>query len=308
MEDYQQNTGNPAPPNNPPDKKMRNLVMVIAGGGLIIIAILVYFALRGGESDYQKGVSYLKQSNYSAALTEFREVEPEDKDYVMAQSKINYINGLLAFNAGSKQEAGIYLSGVSAGDEYYGAAREMLERVKASMNLTDLEALREAVKKPKDTIIVKEEKPPDASETNKKPKDTIIIKEEKPRETSGTKSVDEEITKEYVSAVDRFVNKFDGIYQPARTAELKAKRTALLNMNVVYEDFTKLKYNAPEKNAMVLELKRLVGDWMQKRMNYIDKLLIEGSANETAASRSLLEDGDRVYNTMISQMKKVKTY
>ena len=141
-----------------------------------------------------------------------------------------------------------------------------------------------------------------------------------------TAAKDDQTAKNYVLNLERLVNKFESAYKSARTAPMGTKQEYLTKMNSIYEEFTKLKYNSSD-NAMVMDLKRLVGTWMDKRMNYIDKLILElvykndyshlmntadidymEQVYETNASRSLLDEGNGVYNTMMTQMSKVKNY
>ncbi|MDQ3193377.1 MAG: hypothetical protein M3P82_00115 [Bacteroidota bacterium] len=77
--------------------------------GALLLAVILYFALSG-ESDYEKGVKYLNQKQYSEALVEFQNVDPGEKEFRMAQSKINYINGLRSYNDNMYPQAKTYLS------------------------------------------------------------------------------------------------------------------------------------------------------------------------------------------------------
>jgi hypothetical protein len=55
-----------------------------------------------------------------------------------------------------------------------------------------------------------------------------------------------------------------------------------------------------------LELKRIIGEWMSKRIDFIRQLISEHSVNETELSRPLREEGDRLYAAMMNQISKVK--
>jgi len=137
---------------------------------------------------------------------------------------------------------------------------------------------------------------------------------------------DDPASRNYVLSTERLVNKFERAYQSARNANMDTKQNYLVKMNSVYEEFTKLKYNSSD-NAMVMDLKKLVGTWMDKRMNYIDKLIMElvykndySQLMHTAeidyiehiyltnASRPVLDEGNGIYSTMMAQMSKVKSY
>lgn len=110
--------------------------------------------------------------------------------------------------------------------------------------------------------------------------------------------------KNYALKVEKLVNGFEGMCLFAGSSSVDTKHDLLLKMNAVYEEFISLQHNSPD-NPMVLELKRLVGSWMEMRMNYFAQLITE--ADETKAAHSLLEKSNGIYNPMISQIGKVKS-
>jgi hypothetical protein len=133
------------------------------------------------------------------------------------------------------------------------------------------------------------------------------------------------ISKNYVIRVDNLVNKFEAAYQFARTAPAEAKLIYLSKMNSIFEEFTKLKYNSD--NAMVMELKKLVNTWMDKRLSYVDKSILEfvyltdystllntadldymEQVYKTKAAGKAFDEGNGVYNEMMTQMNKVKSF
>jgi hypothetical protein len=119
---------------------------------------------------------------------------------------------------------------------------------------------------------------------------------------------DDQTAKNYVLNVEKLVNLFEKAYQSARVSSVDTKPDELTKMNVVYEEFTGLKYS-PD-NPMVLEVKRLVGSFMEKRMNYISRLIMKRvNENEDDYSRwALLGEGNGVYTTLLDRMNKVKSY
>lgn len=138
----------------------RNVIMFTSASLIIVIVAIVFF-LTSGDSQYEKGDVLLKQKQYSEALAEFQKVTSSDKEFRMAQSKINYINGLRAFNEGLKQEAKVHLVKVTLEDEYYHEAQLMLEKIntRASNTQTELELLRDAIKENRnirDTIVTEQ--------------------------------------------------------------------------------------------------------------------------------------------------------
>ena len=277
MEEIQQNT------ETHQTKPNRNTLLIVFSA-LAVAAIVILIIVFTGKSYYEKGDEYLSQGQYSEALAEFQKVEPGNNNYNAAQSKINYIMGMQAFNQGAKKEAITYLTKVQPLDVNYQSAQVMLEKVNSTLKQSDLEAL---------------------SESLASGKDSNLIAEEIPRRTE--KPVDE-VSKKYVSAVENLINKFEALYMSGKTAGLDSKQDYLHQMNTVYEELSKLQYNALEKNSMVVELKRLTAVWMEKRMNFIDKLIRDGSVSETASSRSLLEESDKAYNILMSQLNKVKSF
>ena len=119
---------------------------------------------------------------------------------------------------------------------------------------------------------------------------------------------DDQTAKNYVLNVEKLVNQFEKAYQSARVSSIDTKPDELTKMNVVYEEFTGLKYS-PD-NPMVLEVKRLVGSFMEKRMNYISRLIMKRvNENEDDYSRcALLGEGNGVYTKLLDRMNKVKSY
>ena len=264
-----------------PNKERNILLFVFSALAITIIVILI--VVLTGKSHYEKGEEYLSQGQYNEALAEFQKVEPADVNFDAAQSKINYILGIQAFNQGAKREAIVHLTKVQPLDVYYQSAQAMLEKVNATLKQSELESLSESLAGRKDSLIA----------------------EEIPKRTE--RPVDD-MTKQYVSNVENLINKFESLYMSGKTAKLDTKQDYLHQMNTVYEELSKLQYNALDKNSLVLELKRLASVWMEKRMNFLDKLLRDGSVSETASSRSLLEESDKAYNAVISQLNKVKSF
>jgi tetratricopeptide (TPR) repeat protein len=269
--------------NPKPNNDRTALLIVFSALAAAVIVIIIIVLSR--KSDYEKGEEYLSEGKYNEALTEFKKIEPSDNEFNPAQSKINYILGVQAFNQGAKKEAITYLTQVPPLDVNYQSAQRMLERVNSLIKQNELESL---------------------SQTLGGVKDSTGITEEIPKRTE--KPVADEVTRKYVAGIENNVNRFEALYMSAKNASLDSKQDYLHQMNTVYEDLSKLQYNALEKNPMVQELKKLASIWMEKRMNFIDKLLRDGSVSETASSRSLLEDSDRAYRTLMNQLNKVKSY
>ena len=54
-----------------------------------------------------------------------------------------------------------------------------------------------------------------------------------------------------------------------------------------------------------MELNKKAASWMNKRIEFISRLIKDNSAAETNTSRSIKEEGDKLYYAVNQQMKKV---
>jgi len=115
---------------------------------------------------------------------------------------------------------------------------------------------------------------------------------------------DDKTARNYVLNVERLVKRFQKEYQSASRSNMDTRADYLMKMNLVYEEFTGLKYS-PD-NPMVVELKRLAGSCMERHMNYIDKLIVEHVYENDQSS--LLKAVNGIHTTMSDQMNKVKSY
>src|SRR5260221_5627822 len=119
---------------------------------LSVITLLFTGCSYFGMSNYEKGTIFLKDKKFSEALHEFQKVDPDNTNFTNAQSKINYINGLLAFNDGRKSEASVFLSKVLTNDEYYHDSQLMLEKINEANIENDLQSQIDELKNKKDTV------------------------------------------------------------------------------------------------------------------------------------------------------------
>jgi tetratricopeptide (TPR) repeat protein len=258
---------------------------------LLIVTVIIVGYLYQRESDYEKGVNLYKSRKYTEALYEFQKVDPDNKNFNNAQSKINYINGLMSFNEGREQEAAVFLSKVKPDDEYYNDARLMLETMNETSTGNDLPQTG-TLSDNKDTVIIKKE----FTGTPKK-----VVEPPDPK-----KQEDLELSKKYVSDAANYISRFESTYQATKPASLSSKSDYGKSLESVNKEFNNLKYTAQNKDAGVVELKRMIGEWMSKRIAFIRQLISEHSVNETDKSRPLREEGDRLYTAMMNQMSKVK--
>ncbi len=279
------------------DRVSKNTVLytVITVLGLIVIILIAYFALSR-DSHYTTGLKYLQGKDYNSALLEFQRVNPDNKDFRMVQSKINYINGVKAFADNNFDEARVYFSKVDPSDEYYTDAKLMLGRItNNNVQKDELQNLLNEVKKSRDTVIIKEKTPVSKGNENN-------------NEKNPPKKSDEDISRQYVTQVEKYMNQFESIYQSAASASVDSKRSYVNNMSSIMSKLNSLSYNAAEKNALVLDYKNGVTRWMSKRIEYINKLIAENSVSVTNTTRSAKEEGDKLFTMAKNQMNKVKSY
>lgn len=260
--------------------------------GVVVLVAIVLAFMMNRESHYMKGNTYLKEKKYAEALSEYNKIDADDKDFTAAQSKINYINGVEAYNKNLLDAAELYLSKVASNDEYFDAAQLMRANIKQ---------MTEQSKQPKMDSVVSR-------------KDTIVIKQETSNNqgTNTNTNVDQavsdaDLSKRFYAKVDRVINNFESQYQSASTAEIPSKKDYLTKMESLRRDLINSVYEAKEKDADLVQLKSDVNTWIDKRIAYINKLISENSVNTTNTSRSLKEEGDKLYFKVTTQKNKVKS-
>jgi hypothetical protein len=298
MEQNNENSGKVLDRESSEDRRGRksnrnNVIGLLIGFFLITVtAVIVIGFLYFGESDYEKGLKYYKDKKFTEAMYEFQKVGPDDKNFSEAQSSINYIKGLQAFNEGNEKEAMILLAKVRSDDQYYRDAVLMIEKYDQASIGNDLQSQIDAMGNKKDTVFVQKEY---TGTTRKEadPVDPELLR-------------DKELSRKYISEVSNSISKFENLYQSARTAPLTNKSDYSKSLESAHKQFNSLKYTANNKDAGVMELSRLTGDWMNKRIAFIRQLLIDKTVSETSTSASIKEQGDRLYSSVITQLNKMK--
>jgi hypothetical protein len=271
----------------------RTNVILFSIAGVLLLAIIIIFVAFAGDSDYEEGNEYLRNKQYNEALAYYQKVDADDKEFRLAQSRINYIYGIRAYESGNMDEARVYLVKVDPSDEYYQAAKLMLDRLAAKNTDTKNEGTAGEIRK--DTVIVREQ--------------TIIErdkKEKEEKEKDPPKGNDEALSKKYISGVQSNINSFQNLYQSAYTADVQTKRKISQTLSSASSKFDALQYTASQKDEKILELKRLVDMWMDKRIAFINQLITENSINEQNTSRGIKEEGDKLYNMLLNQLTQVK--
>ena len=267
-------------------------IMIISFLLLFMAAGVVFWFIYTGKTDYEKGSIYLKDKKYTEAIYEFQKVSPESKDFLNAQSKINYINGLFSYNAGKNSEAFIYLSKVRNDDEYYHDSQQMLEKMDDDNLGNNLQSQIDSLKNKKDTVIIRKETTINQGKT-REPVDPQV-------------QVDLEYSRKFISELSSSISRFEGVYQSARTAPLNTKSDYSKSMESLDKESANLKYLAVNKDNGVLDVKNTASQWMNKRISFIRQLISEKSISETNLSRPTKEEGDRMYSSLMSQLNKVK--
>jgi hypothetical protein len=281
-------------------REARNRTFLYVAAGLlgVIVILILFFALSGRDSHYETGLEYLRAKQYNAALTEFQFVSPSDDEYALAQSKINFINGIKAYNDSNYDEARVYLGKVDERDEFYGEARLMLDQIVSNERQKNLEELLADEKNNKDTVVKERVIQTPTTKTNNS-NDPVV--------TNNTNK-DEQAAKKYIASVQSLINKFNATYQSAYTADVESKRNYVANLMSISSQLNGIAYTASEKNAMVIELKGLASKMMNRRIDFINKLISSGIVTEDKYSRAIKEEGDKLLNMTMRQMDKVKSF
>ncbi|MEO8514355.1 MAG: hypothetical protein ABI543_12390 [Ignavibacteria bacterium] len=247
---------------------------------------LLFIAGCSATNHYDKGKEYLSTKHYPEAISEFQQVTADSKDFRLAQSKINYIQGLQAFQDSLFQAAEVQLAKVVSEDEYYHESLLMLDKIMQSRKVTETPR--------KDTLIIKQEV-------------TGLRENENPGgKIKATEVTDGDATKKFVSQTESLIDKFESLYQTAHTTSVDSKKNYLSNMQSLQNKLGALDYTARERNAEAIELKKKAASWMSKRIEFISRLISDNSIQETNTSRSLKEEGDKMYYGVTQQLKKVK--
>ena len=259
----------------------RHLAKVMAA------ALVLVFMAAGcsGNKSYETGLELLKGKKYTEAIAEFQKVPTGDKNFRLAQSKINYIQGVMAFDDSLFSAAELRLEKVEADDEYFHDSQLMIDKILQRNKITEA---------PKtDTLIIREEVTGIKGREKETEKETVKAK------------TDAEMTAAYVKQTKNLIDQFESLYQSGYKASVESKSNYLSNMSSVSGKLRGLSYNAKEKDAEAMELNKKAASWMNKRIEFISRLIKDNSAAETNTSRSIKEEGDKLYYAVNQQMKKV---
>ena len=254
---------------------------------LILVLIIILTAVGCSKTEpYEKGKELLAKKQYTEAIAEFQKIDAIEKDYRLAQSKIAYIQGLQSFNDSLFSAAEVQLVRVASDDEYYHESQLMLDKI----NQRKMSSIIPKT----DTLIVREEII--GSKGEDKSQDKVKAETES----------DLDKTAKFTAQLRDLIEKFESLYQSAYTSGVSSKENYLTNMRSVASRLNALDYGAKEKDANALELKQRATAWMNKRIEFIGRLIKDNTAAETNTSRSLKEEGDKLYYSVTQQIKKTK--
>jgi len=252
----------------------------------LIAVILMLASGCSTTNHYQNGMDYLSEKKYTEAISEFQKVETGDKDFRLAQSKISYLQGMMAYKDNLYEAAEVQLVKVMSNDEFYHESQLMLDKIRQQ---------RDAAYIPKtDTLVIREESI--GSKGTEREQEKVKVEVE----------TDEALTKKFINEEIQLIEKFESLYQSGYKAGVESKKNFLSNMQSVAGKLNALSYNAKEKDAHALDLKQKATQWMNKRIEFISRLINDKSTAETNTSRSLKEEGDKLYYAVTTQMKKVR--
>lgn len=266
---------------NPSGKlKITNMKLFFA----VIVILLVSGCQKTGH--YEAGMEHLSNKQYTLAVSEFQKIDNGEKQYTLAQSKISYIQGMLAFRDSLFDVAELQLMKVNSDDEFYHESQLMLDKIKQRNT---------AVYIPNsDTLVIRDETT--GSKGTEREQDKVKVEVE----------TDEVLTKKFIAEEKELIEKFESLYQSGYKASVESKKNYLSNMQSIAGRLNALSYNAKEKDAHALDLKQKAVIWMNKRIEFISRLIKDNSVGETNTSRSLKEEGDKLYYAVTTQMKKVR--
>ena len=253
---------------------------------IIIFSVLVisFFTGCSKTGHYEKGMELLSERKYVEAISEFQKIDAGERDFRLAQSKIAYLQGLQSFNDSLFSAAEVQLVRVAGDDEFYHESQLMLDKI----NKRKLSTLIPKT----DTLIVREEET--GSKGEEKTQDKVKVETE----------TDIDITKKFSQQQRSLIENFQSAYANAYSASNDSKKKYLDDMRSISERLNALSYNAKEKDPSALELRKRATAWMNKRIEFIQKLIQDRSEKETNTSRSLKEEGDKLYYGVTQLLKK----
>ena len=265
------------------EEKNSYLKFIMGAIGVIIVIVILFFLINT-DSHYDKGIQSLSEKNYSEALFEFQKVDPDEKDFRMAQSKINYINGLMASGQNAYSSALMSLAKVDRSDEYYNEAQILIEKINNENKRVNLESLSKQLNKVADTVIIKEVPAETANE-----QESVAM---------ANKSFDKK-TNPLLAPLQKLITQFEYQYQASENSQGTSKMKFLRTMDSLYNYQSRV--NLIRKgDAAIIEINKTIESWMQNRIALINELINDKSGRESETARMIKEEGDRMYSKLLT--------
>lgn len=240
---------------------------------VIILLVLVILGLLWityfNKSDYNKGMEFLSVRNYEQALIYFQKVPSGEGDYVAAQSKINYINGVKLFNVNDYAGAKQFLIKVNPNDEYYNEVKLMLDKV---TEVEKAEQLKQQLEQDERRQIL----------------DAQILDAQKIK--------DKAVSNEYFALLKRLEDKFQSEFDLAKVENSVEMKKNIRRMVEIRNEMLDLKYDAVNQDPLLLEYKNALDNWMLKCNNFITLAIFENVVSIQDVStnaKNVLTDADR---------------
>lgn len=264
------------------NKLLKTILTVV---GISTVIVLLFFLINR-DSDYEKGMSLLNNKNYSEALFEFQKVGPDKEEFVMAQSKINYINGITALNEGRKSEALMLLAKVEKSDQYYRETKVLIEKINNEKTRVDLESLSQKINLQVDKL-----------ETVKNSIDSAAVQVNEAE--SKTNLTDNNINS--YKPLQNLISQFEYQYKAAETPGSITKKENLRIMDSLY--VYQVNSNLTRKgDAALIEIKRTAESWMRMRIDLVNEL-IRNNSEDTKTIVMIKEEGDKLYSKLLTLLK-----
>lgn len=261
---------------------LKTILLIIGISGVFVM--LVFFFNR--DSDYEKGMGLLNNKNYSEALIEFQKVGPAEEEFEIAQSKINYIKGITAFDKGSRSEALMLLAKVDKSDQYYRETQLLIEKINFDKTRVDLETLSRKI-----NLHSGEE----MSEKNITETDPEKVNEAEPN--SALTNNNNALTEPLHDLISQFEYQY-------KSAEAPGSSTKIENLRIMDSLYTyHINSNLSRKgDAALIEIKRTAESWMRLRIDLVNEL-IRNNSDETKTIAIIKEEGDKLYSKLLTLLK-----
>ena len=274
------------------------LKLTLIAASVLIVAAIVFFYYYP-QTDYEKGMNYLQEKKYEQAKAEFESVDPDDNNYTMAHSKINYIKGKISYENGDQTKALLFLKKVEPSDEYFEESKLIVEKIYLGNNIDRLETLKDNVDEIKDTVIIEKE-------VLREEKDLLNKSEAEPSSKNNSVKLPPVIIELY--------NDFENNFRAAENLPAEKIKNHLYMMDSMYISYTRTEIYK-ETDPYLRQVNNTAALWMQNRLAFLSKSVdIQNTVNpnntrDKKASlaknelTSLKKEGDSLYSKLQKLIK-----